>query len=134
MAEIYKRVPGKGGGKTEKVIALNDGVQEWLDDWVFEAGVRAEEELIEHRAEGHSSIDIEEGDIDRYLILNDERGQKAAMSIEYGREAYGIDENGDVVDANSPAAVRVVGAMDGLFILHKATHIKPKKRGKIDLD
>lgn len=120
MAEMYKRINGE---QFEKAIALNDGVQDWLDDYIFEAGVRAEQELLDHRFEGHAAIEIEQGDIDRYLILSDERGQKAAMSIEYGREPYNKkDEFGNT---------RKVGGMEGLFILHNAVKLRGGKHGKV---
>lgn len=119
MAKVYRTVKGR---KLTRVIALNEGVQSELDFRVFEMAVRAEEDLIEHRMEGHAAIEIEEGDVDKYLVLSDERGQKAAMSIEYGREAY--------VD---PVTGEEKGAMEGLFILHKAAHLQVKKKGKVRL-
>lgn len=123
MAEVYKSVNGR---KMEKFIAAADFTQDYLDDVIFEMGVRAEEDLIEHRAEGHSFIDIEAGNVDRYLILNDDRGQKAAMSIEYGRQA------GEYVD-DTTGATKKISAMQGLFILHKAARMKRKRRSKIAL-
>lgn len=80
-------------------------VQAALDEAVRPMEVAAKAELAAHRQEGHARIEVEKGDVDRYLVLNDERGLKAAMSIEYGR---GPDENGK-------------GAMSGLYILHHAT-------------
>lgn len=120
MAEIYKKIPGKGGGKIQKVIAEHDGVQDWLDEYIFHAAVRAEAILAEHRDQGHAFIEVEAGDIDRYLILNDERGQAAAMSIEYGR-APSTRERAD-------GTVEESGGMEGLFILHKAVHLKMKNK------
>ena len=120
MAEMFKRVNGK---KFEEAIASLDGVQDWLDEYIFEAGVKAEQELLDHRYEGDAFIEIEQGDIDRYLILNDERGQKAAMSIEYGREAYEKEDK----FGNK----RKVGAMEGLFILHNAVRLRGGKHVKI---
>lgn len=79
-------------------------VQDWLEGYVRAAAGPARSELAAHRHEGHSFIEVEHGDIDWHLVLNDERGLRAAMSIEFGR---GPDENGK-------------GASDGLFILHKA--------------
>lgn len=105
MAYVYKGLDGK---KLEKVIAELPGVQAELDRQLFEAKVKAEAELKAHRHDGHSEIETEKGDIDRYLILSDDRGQKAAMSIEYGRQA---------TETNA--------GMEGLFILHKAVRQKP---------
>lgn len=103
MAYVYK---GAGGMKLERLIALTQEAQGALDDHALEIGANAEGLLAEHRAEGHSRIDILSGDIDRYVCLDDTRGLKAAMSIEYGRKPGGP-----------------YGAMEGLFILHQAAHI-----------
>jgi hypothetical protein len=117
MAFIYKNSPGRRAG-TQYVVASLDGVQDHLDRVVFEAGVRAEEDLRDHRFDDHAFIEVEEGDIDRYVILNDELGQAAAMSIEYGRE-------GDPDEIN-PETGAPKGRMEGLFILHKAFRVPPK--------
>lgn len=117
---MYARIDGR---KADMWYAKLDGVQDWMDDYIFAAGVKAEEMLLDHRQDGHSFIDIEQGRIDRYLILNDERGQKAALSIEFGRAAYEV--------SNADGTVREVGAMEGLFILHKAMQLKRKPRAKV---
>lgn len=126
MAEITM-----GKARLNKHLATLPGTQGWLDDYIFEAGVRAEQELIEHKADDHSFIDVERGRVDRYLVLNDERGQKAALSIEYGRSAYGIDADGNTVSPTSHEAIRSVGAMEGLYILHKAMRMPIKRKGKV---
>lgn len=97
--------------RLNKTIASLDGVQGWLDDYALEAGARGEAMLAQHRHDGHAEIDVEAGKIDRYIILSDERGQKAALSIEYGRQP---DDDGN-------------GGMEGLFILHKATRLPRRK-------
>lgn len=117
MAYIYK---GLNGRPMSEVIARNEGVQAELETRTFEIAVRAEAELVEHRQDGHAQIEIESGDIDFYVILSDERGQKAALSIEYGR-AGSID----------PETGQEYGEMQGLFILHRAAHLPPKRRSKI---
>ena len=114
MAFIYKDQPGRRAG-TQYVVAQNEGVQAWLDEFIFEAGVRAEMELKEHRAEGHSFIEIDKGDIDRNLILSDENGDQAALSIEFGREPYMVERD--------DGSVYEVPGMEGLFILHHAVGI-----------
>lgn len=123
MADIYRRV---GGRPIQQYIAMQDGVADWMDEFVFEAAVRAEKELIEHRVSGDASIEIDIGRIDRYLILSDERGQKAALSIEFGRAA------GEYTKADGTTVK--VGAMEGLFILHKAMKLRKKRRAKVKLD
>lgn len=119
MARIYQ---GIGRRNIEHVIAVNDGVQAELEARTFEMAARAEVLLIEHRADGHAAIDIEHGDVDWYVVLDDERGQEAALSIEYGREAGENKKTG-----------KRWGAMDGLFILHRATNLPKKRKGKVRL-
>lgn len=113
MAEILKKVNGR---KLTKIIAVHQGVQDYLEEVTFEIAVRAEEALIEHRQDGHSKIDVEHGDVDWYVVLDDERGQDAAMSIEFGRAGYLDPETG-----------LVKGAMEPLYILTDATNI-PRRR------
>ncbi|GIF02225.1 DUF5403 family protein [Paractinoplanes rishiriensis] len=112
MAEIYR--------STNRRLAKNAEVQAELERRAFEVAARAEVELIRHRQDGNAEIDIEHGRIDWYVILSDERGQKAALSIEYGRVGYTDPETGESW-----------GAMEGLFILHRAAHLSPKSRAKI---
>lgn len=122
MVYLMPEKPGKKGGLAH-LIATEDGVQGYMDEFIFEAAVRAEELLQEARmADGYTGtfdaeIDFESGDIDRYLILSDERGQKAALSIEFGRQDHIDKETGEKR-----------GGMDGLFILHRA--LSMKKKGK----
>lgn len=120
MASLMPSRPGSRGG-LEHVIASLPEVQEWLDEYIFEAAVKAEKDLADHHYDGDSEIDFEAGDVDRYLILSDERGQKAAMSIEYGRAPFVGDDG------------RLRGGMDGLFILHRAVGIKKKSGKKVKL-
>ncbi|MEU6959594.1 DUF5403 family protein [Streptomyces chrestomyceticus] len=127
MAKVYKSV---GGRKLTKVIAQNEGVQAEVEARTFEIAVRAEEILKQHRADGHSQILVEEGKVDRYVVLSDDRGQKAALSIEYGREAYTVtrkDRYGNEFEVE-------VGEMDGLYVLATASHLPKKRKGKVRLD
>jgi len=117
MAEIYKSV---GGRKLEKAIAITEEVQNELEAILFEMQARASVDLVEHRHDGHAQIEIDHGDVDWYLTLSDERGQKAALSIEFGRQAYVDPETGEEK-----------GAMEGLYILHKATNLPRKRKGKV---
>jgi len=124
MAEVYKNM---GGRKMEKALAVMDGVQDELDARTFEIAVRAEELLLQHRQEGHATIEVEEGRVDHYVILSDERGQKAALSIEYGRAAHTKtveDDDGNEFEVE-------VGGMEGLYILHEATRLPKKRKGKV---
>lgn len=102
MAVVYDRVKGM---PIQELIAHQQDVQNDLSKRAKVMGTKAEWLLAGHRAEGHARIMVEEGDIDRHIILDDTRGVLAAMSIEYGRK--GGDDG--------------AGAMEGLFILHHAT-------------
>jgi hypothetical protein len=119
MAYIFK---GNGQQNLEKILAVNDGVQAELEARTFEMAVRAEADLLAHRDSGDASIDIEHENVDWYVVLSDERGQKAALSIEYGR-AEGVDEE----------TGRRIAPMEGLFVLHRATHLPVKRRGRVRL-
>jgi hypothetical protein len=68
MAEVYPRV---GGMKIERLIALHETVQGRLDSEVQKAFYKAEARKALHFETGNSYISISEGDIDRYLELND---------------------------------------------------------------
>ncbi|WP_371671229.1 DUF5403 family protein [Streptomyces sp. NBC_00289] len=127
MAEIEDDV---GRHKLEKYIALLPGVQAALEEVQFDVAARAEALLLAHRLEGHSSIDVERGDVDRYVILDDERGKKAALSIEFGRAA-------DVVvkkDKDGQPHLVMQSASEGLFILARAANLPKKRKGKVHLD
>lgn len=120
MAEIYEKVNGK---PIQEYLARRDDVQLTLRSYTFEIAARASVLLLEHRYEGHARIETNHWDVDHYVVLSDERGQKAAMTIEFGREAH-----------TDPKTGRRVGAMEGLFILHRAAGVpirsRPKVKGK----
>lgn len=99
-----------GRRQLNRILAHNDGVQAALDDEVTARAMAAGRELAAHRHDDHARIEVERGDVDRFLILSDDRGLKAAMSIEYGRKPNS--------DGN--------GGMEGLMILHRAVGLKRK--------
>lgn len=115
MAKIYRRMNGNGMA-VDKALANAAVVQDRLDVGAFEIGVRAEDLLLEHRQEGHARIVIEKGDVDRYIILDDDGGDEAALSIEFGRAGYIDPETGETY-----------GAMEGLYILTQAANLKRDK-------
>ncbi|AGM12036.1 hypothetical protein SEA_GODPOWER_14 [Streptomyces phage Godpower] len=132
MAKIYSRV---GGRDLEQFIALNDVVQDELDNRTFEIAVRAEGYLAETRLDksngGDSFIDVERGKVDRYVVLSDERGQNAALSIEYGRAAGEYETK----DKKTGETITVqYGEMEGLYILARASNLPKKRKGKVQLD
>lgn len=99
MATVYKAV---GGKKIQRYIAGTKPVQDALDRVLFEAATKAERLLQDTRLEDDelvvhgASIDIDQGDVDRYLILVDRasapadlnplvRNLNTAAAIELGR-------------------------------------------------
>lgn len=111
MAQIYRRASGR---KMEQLIALHATVQNRLDTEILEAAGRAEAKLAAHHDQGHAKIEVEEGRVDRYLVLSDERGYGAAMSIELGHNTEGRDG--------------VAKHVAGLFIISDALGVK-RRRG-----
>lgn len=88
IVKIFDHV---GGLKLEKFLAKHKTTQAGLDEIAIARGEIAAAVLGAHRHEGDSYIEIESGSIDRYVVLNDEHGQGAAMTIEFGRKP---DANG----------------------------------------
>jgi len=84
MAELTMKTKGRRGINWH--VAREVEVQAELATQTTSGAGRATRILGAHTAEGHSYIDTDRGNVDHYVILNDERGQSAAMSIEYGRE------------------------------------------------
>ncbi|QAY17695.1 hypothetical protein SEA_ASTEN_13 [Streptomyces phage Asten] len=123
-----------GGRKIEDFVARLPAVAHELDNRTFEIAVRAEALLAETRLDkssgGDSEIDVERGAVNRYVVLSDERGQNAALSIEYGRAAG----EKTVKDPNTGEEKTLTwGAMDGLYILARASNL-PKKRKRVRVD
>ncbi|MFI5861813.1 DUF5403 family protein [Streptomyces sp. NPDC051546] len=127
MAKIEDKV---GRLKLEKYIATLPGVQDALDEARFEIAARAEALLLQHRQEGHASIDVEDGAVDKYVVLDDERGKKAALSIEYGRAEQFVIRK----DKNGQTYLDIIPAAEGLFILARAANLPKKRKGKVHLD
>ena len=108
MAEVFKRV---GGRKVEKIIAMTDDAQSGLSLEVYKRANKANAVLRAHRDSGVSQIKIENGKVDRFVVLTDERGLGAANAIEYGR----------------PEGTRSSwGPMEGVAPLHTAFPEMPK--------
>src|SRR5687768_18606921 len=96
MAEIYAFA-------TDAYFAHLPGVIDAVYDTAQRGGARAEGLLAQHHAQGHARILVERGNApDSFVVLSDERGQRAAAAIEFGR-------------SGGPT-----GAMQGLFILRRA--------------
>ncbi|WP_327292446.1 DUF5403 family protein [Streptomyces sp. NBC_01198] len=125
-AYIYEGVSGK---KLTKLIATLPEVSAALDEVQFEIFIRATQLLADHLYSGAAEIDVATGDVDRYVVLSDELGQKHALSIEYGRAAGKFE----TTDKNGVRREVKYGAMDGLFILAEASNLPKKRRAKVRL-
>jgi hypothetical protein len=96
VAEIY-------GFATDEYFAKLPGVVDAVHDTAQRGGARASALLAQHHAQGHARILVERGNIpDSFVVLSDERGQRAAAAIEFGR-------------SGGPT-----GAMQGIFVLRRA--------------
>jgi hypothetical protein len=87
---------------TDEKVAHLAGVVGAVADTARAGGARAEAALSAHRAQGHARIEVSHGSVDSFVTLSDERGQRAAAAIEYGR-------------SGGPR-----GASQGLFVLRGA--------------
>jgi hypothetical protein len=136
MAEVFRKVR-PSGRVIEGAMAELEGVQAVCEAYAFEIFSRAQVNLQEARESrfareneefgdqlGHSQItygqerDREYGHLDWYIALDDRRSDFGAMSIEFGRADYLIDENG---------VAR--GGHEGLYILTRAANIdRPRGR------
>ncbi|MBB3099397.1 hypothetical protein FHR83_007103 [Actinoplanes campanulatus] len=119
--------------KWERAIAAHVDVQDDLGrrafamkatgDRILQETPSAKQRAAGLTTEGHSEIRVEMGDeTDWYVVLSDDRGDKAAAAIEYGRAGY-ID----------PDTGERYGGTEGLNVLHRATGGKLAKRGKVKL-
>lgn len=111
MVDIDRTFAGKD---FELGLAQFAPVHKAIEAETHAAGARAKAIHAGHRNEGDSFIETFTTDTDGYVVLNDERGLKAAMSIEFGRGA--ADPN-DPNSANDPFPDGTVGE----FVLHRAT-------------
>lgn len=89
----------------------------------FKIGMEARGNLEQHRHAGDARIDIARGgrikhteDVDLLVVLSDERGLGAAMSIEFGREE---------------GTTSSWGPMDATNILHEASGLKGRGHGRV---
>jgi hypothetical protein len=86
-------------------------------------GIKAKANLAEHRHDGDSRIHVTRGgklkgtkDVDLLVVLDDERGLGAAMSIEFGRDEETTNPRGPSNPTN---------------VLHDAAGIKGRGKGRI---
>lgn len=87
MAEVYARVrsgPGRGM-EIQRAIGFHEDVQGRMKHEATYRAAVARLILKSHRKTGDSFIEVLHGDMDYHIVLNDVRGQQAAMTIEFGR-------------------------------------------------
>jgi hypothetical protein len=99
-------------------------VQSYLDELTFAMLAKAKEGLIEHRRDGDATVERTHGRVDWYLVLSDERGQKAALSIEFGHGEY----LRWVTPKKGDPYIVMVPATQPTYILTNATRIAKKQR------
>ena len=109
-------VPLAGPGGINDIVANLSGVQGEMDQILADALGHASSELAAHHHDGHAQVEVEKWGPDRALILSDERGQAAAMTIEFGRHR----PKNQMGEKQSQSK--------GLFILRNALRYKRKKR------
>lgn len=87
-----------GGVKLERLIAMHSDVQDAMDEHATFRGHVAAGLLEMNRFQDHSQISVERvpdelgfADMDRMVVLDDTRGLKAAMTIEFGRKKTGTN-------------------------------------------
>ena len=82
MAVVYRKL---GGRKLTKVISCPRRSAGGAEARAFQIGVRAEQELINHRQDGHARIDVEEGKNTDYFVVLTTPWPGRRPSIEFGR-------------------------------------------------
>jgi len=114
MAEVYKTINGK---KFEKWLAYHPAVGGALRWSAIAVANQAKRNLAKHRFEGESSIGLEKGKLDYYVVLQDKNGTGAAWGIEFGRQ--GQPRKG----LTQLERYRKGGGMKGLRILRDAAGV-----------
>jgi hypothetical protein len=88
MAKIDWILKPNGPGQMGDVVSHQAGVIRAVQHTAQKHAAVARGLLLAHRAEGHSRITVTRGDVDAFVNLNDERGERAAAAIEFGNK-YG---------------------------------------------
>ena len=115
--ELYKTVKGK---KREHAYALLEDTQKGVAGFAAAKAVLALSNRMRHVAEGHADIELESGNgtnPDWYVVLSDDRGLGAAMSIEFGRDAIRDDDGNIIWNATEPT-----------WILHNTFGLTKKRK------
>lgn len=85
---IYDHVEGgpMPGAQLERYLGFRKEAQDGLDKVANTIYGVAEATRLAHWDQGHSEILKESGSMDRFVVLSDERGLRAAGAIEFGRD------------------------------------------------
>lgn len=86
-----------GPRKLAKMMAYHPEVRAAVMKKGEQRAARARIYLKMHFYRGDSFIEVKQGKTDAHIILNDERGQKAAMTIEFGRQGGRVRADGVIV-------------------------------------
>lgn len=114
MARVYRYPQGApSGANLEKTIALTLEAQLGVSAATDKVADRAKRILAAHEHDGHAEILVEDGKVDSYVVLSDDRGLGAAMTIEYGRK-------GDTEYRSGPRKGQPVAPMDAVAPLRLA--------------
>lgn len=119
MAEVFDIAEGMGAfaGQLERVVALHKDVQRKLDIEAEKIHGRAEVNLAKHRDTGNSNVGIEEGDVDRYIYLEDPPRWRWTKDGQYREDpgaAWEIEHGHMAPDGSW---------VEGKWILHDAARI-----------
>lgn len=104
MADIFNDHNGRGGLPDQ--LAHLKGVKLAVRATAEKGAAVASARLEAHRDTGDARITVQPGVTDVLVTLDDDRGQRAAMTIEFGRAGGNVDSAG-----------RVVTRMEGLHVL-----------------
>jgi hypothetical protein len=118
VAEVYRSIQGKPFADW---LAHTEMVDYGIRGHAMARAAIAAGILAGHRDQNHAHIEVEKQKLDYHVMLNDERGLLAAMSIEFGRAGVKNESTNEIE-----------GGMDGLFVLHRAfgRKIKAKHRNR----
>lgn len=111
MAEVYYRppklakIPGLKKNNLEELFARHAQVQAALGANRREIASDARAILAAHRDTGAARIEEAQGDVDHFVILNDDKsGHQGAMAIERGRGPWRNPDTGEFHPGMDPIA------------------------------
>lgn len=105
--KVFDRVEGgpMSGAELVQYLGFRKEAQDGLDKVASVIAGVAQAARLEHWDQGHSEILKESGSMDRFVVLSDERGLRAAAAIEFGRKGKNGHVSGMGALAKGMAAV-----------------------------